>query len=315
MIYNFNTVDKINIIDNFGKEFFDKVSNLMDSLILKWNINDLKLINSFSANLVFKANSTLYGPVVLKFGRDNKEFSSEVNALKHFALPCVCKVYEVDRDNNVLLMESISPGDELLLENQMEKRLNTFCELYSKLHIRNRKQAASNAAINKDIGFESYKDWIYKITNYMDSRKEWYELTTHMERAKRIYVKLSMQYSKEYLLHGDFHYYNILKGEDSYKIIDPKGVIGDPVFDLPRYMLNEFLDEKDKSNRDNVIEKVFSVLSSELDISKYTLSKLLYIEGAMGICWCVQSGAKLIEKDGFLEILNKLESYILIYKK
>lgn len=46
------------------------------------------------------------------------------------------------------------------------------------------------------------------------------------------------------LLHGDFHHDNILLGNDGeYIIIDPKGVIGDPVFDIARFILNEFDDE------------------------------------------------------------------------
>lgn len=46
------------------------------------------------------------------------------------------------------------------------------------------------------------------------------------------------------LLHGDFHHDNILLSNNGdYVIIDPKGVIGDPVFDIPRFILNEFGDE------------------------------------------------------------------------
>ena len=41
-------------------------------------------------------------------------------------------------------------------------------------------------------------------------------------------------------MHGDLHHDNILLRKDgSYAMIDPKGVAGPEILDLPRYIMNE----------------------------------------------------------------------------
>ena len=310
MNYNFIAEDKIKIIERFGNVFFSHVDGLVEGLALRWDIDELQLINSFSAGLVFKGLSMMHGPIVMKFGIENEAFISEVEALQYFGESCSCKLIDVDFDNRVLLEEWIQPGDELVSEHSLEKRLDVFCDLYQQLHRSHNNPEDRSDPTKKGFKYKSYRDWIFKITAYMEKEKNWDEVTAHMQQAKALFVKLSQEYKNESLLHGDFHYYNILKGKNGYKVIDPKGVIGNPIFDIPRYILNEFWDEEDKTKIDKTIEQVFDTLSDRLNLSKSILGQLIYIEGAMAICWCVESGADIEEKADFLVVLNKLESYM-----
>lgn len=315
MQYNFTKDDEINIIETFGKSFFIKVKSLIEPLKLKWGISDLELIQSFSANLVFKGMSHLHGEVIMKFGRNQGSFISEVNALKYFSGHSMCQLIDVDFDNIVLLQELIVPGQELALEHQLEKRVNVFCDLFLELHHKHKKQIKCIPGINLDQDYKSYKDWIFRIVDYMENQDHWQKVTMHMLRAKKLYIELSESHPTEVLLHGDFHYYNILKGKGGYKIIDPKGVLGDPIFDIPRYVLNEFWDENDNMKVDETIDQTFSILNQRLNISKDILSKLLYIEGALAICWCIESGADMNKKSDYLETLEKLAMYIKKYSQ
>ncbi len=312
MNYNFIAEDKIKIIQRFGNVFFNHVDELVEGLALKWGIDELQLINSFSAGLIFKGLSVMHGPIIMKFGIGNEAFISEVEALQYFGESCSCKLLDVDFDNRVLLEEWIQPGDELVSEHSLEKRLDVFCDLYQQLHRGHNNPEDRSDPIKKGFKYKSYRDWIFKITAYMEKEKNWDEVTAHMQQAKALFLELSQEYKTESLLHGDFHYYNILKGKNGYKVIDPKGVIGNPIFDIPRYMLNEFWDEEDKTKIDKTIEQVLDTLSDRLNLSKSILGQLIYIEGAMAICWCVESGADIEEKADFLVVLNKLESYMKI---
>lgn len=310
MIYNFKTEDIEQIVKAFGNDFFSDTSIVLESLIIKWHIENLQLVNSFSSNLVFKGLSQIHGPIIMKFGRNFEEFISEVNALKCLSGPSVCKLYEVDFEHYVILEEAILPGVELTLENQIEKRLNTFCDLYLQLHVINNESANRAQPFNQAFKYKSYKDWIFRITDYMEAQECWGDVTEHMKFAKALFVKLTQDYSAETLLHGDLHYHNILRSENGYRIIDPKGVIGDPIFDIPRYMLNEFWDQADPLKLDESIETVFKIISCKLNIPRSVLSKLLYIEGALAICWHIEDGASLDEKDRFIATLDKLRMYM-----
>ena len=280
--------------------------------MIRWTVKDLVLIESFSSNLAFKGRSQIYGAVVMKFALNEKEFINEVNALKNFDQSQMCKLIDFDLDKKVLLEENILPGTELIKDKSIENRLEVFCDLYCQLHSKIYNEQHILLANNS---FDSYKGWVTRITDYISQQENWKKIAIHMKKAKELYMKLSRDFNKKHLLHGDFHYYNILKSEKGYKLIDPKGVIGDPIFDIPRYMLNEFWDEENKLKIDETLEKVFDIISDQLNISRKILSEILYIEGSMAICWCIEDGASINEKDKYLFILEKFLMYIRKYSK
>jgi len=307
MKYNFEKVNIKKIKEKFGENFYSKVENLINPSIDKWCIDELSLIQSYSANLVFKGYSKKHGSIVLKFGRDYGEFSSEVAMLQSFNNEAVSKIFDVDHENMVFIMEAIEPGEELSTEKNMALRLDVFSALHKELH---QGEASVNALNKQSYDYKTYEEWVTSITKYMKKRNGWEELASLMENAETLFYELSNNYSDKRLLHGDLHYYNILKGQKGYKAIDPKGVIGDPLFDTPRYILNEFCDEEDKSKIDETITEVVDVISRDLGYEKNDLWKALYVESTMAMCWNVESGADISEQDKFLETIHLLKEYL-----
>lgn len=306
MAYTINEESKEKIISEFGNDFYIRVKDNLKYYMTKWHVDDLILIKSFSANLVFKGNSKTFGPIIMKFGRIDDEFKSEVSALYDLNSKVVCKLFDVDYDYMVLLEERVVPGVSLQEEKNLDVRLDEFCNLFMQLHSSVNDSKALGRAKDSNFKYKTYEEWVNNITEYMDKQDEWQEISLHMKRAKDYFVELSNNYKAKSLLHGDFHYYNILEDKSGYKIIDPKGVIGNPIFDIPRYMLNELWDEENDSMVDTTMNKVFTVISKKLDITVEVLSKLLYIEGAMGMCWNIQDGASIDEKEDILEMINWL---------
>jgi streptomycin 6-kinase len=99
-----------------------------------------------------------------------------------------------------------------------------------------------------------------------------------------------MLYPRKLLLHGDLHHYNILQNnQNGYTLIDPKGVVGDPIFDIPRFLLNELEDTLDKKLFDKIIYAI-TVIGEKLGIQTKTIKKAFYIEMAMAECWMVEDG-------------------------
>lgn len=294
------------ITGHYGIKFFNKTSRAIDTLTEKWQITDLKLIDSFSSSLVLRGKSAEYGDIIFKIARNQSEFNNEVSALKYFNDSSICRLYEVDYENEVLLIEEISPGNTLYEENNLNKRIEVFCDLYNTMHSNNDEIKSCDF----EKSYQSYNDWVFRITEYMSTKEDWNELAIHMEYSKEIYIELSKEYPAVELLHGDFHYYNILKSKDGYKVIDPKGVIGNPLFDVPRYILNEYWDTEDKSMKLQTVKEVIHLISEYLEIDEKVLKKLLYIEASMAMSWFVESGMKLEEKNDVIESLNMLQSFM-----
>jgi streptomycin 6-kinase len=54
--------------------------------------------------------------------------------------------------------------------------------------------------------------------------------------ARELYESLDI--SREWLTHGDFHHHNILRHGDRFVAIDPKPYLGDREYDVPSYLWN-----------------------------------------------------------------------------
>lgn len=296
--FPFDPQEMDSITNHFGQDFYGKVLEDLDTYSVKWALDSFQVIPSYSVNLVVRCRSHAYGDVVLKIGRDRSVFT-EFHALSEYDGRRFCKVLEADLERGVILEECVRPGTSLRNAGTLEERLSVFCSLYKGLHIK---------PANPEY-YPSYMNWVSRITEYMSRREDCKELYLHMKKAKEIGLALSSSYSQKMLLHGDFHHDNILLGHDgNYRIIDPKGVIGDPMFDIPRFLLNEF-EEKITPELHIKIKKAFSHLERSLQIPQEAIAQCLYVETAMGMCWCVEAGAgpddfaKLLHNVAFAEAL------------
>lgn len=299
--YSFNQHEMDNIINRFGIAFYEKVLKNIETFADKWALSSFQFIPSYSANIVFKCYSKKLGHVVLKMGNpSSREIVTEFNTLKEYNGRRFCKVFEVDIEGGIILEEFVSPGNPLRDEDSLEKRLAIFCSLYKDLHI-------VSAEENR---YPTYTEWVSRITDYMSARQDYKELYMYMKKAKEIYGSVSSLYSQKLLLHGDFHHDNILLGNNGeYVIIDPKGVIGDPVFDVARFILNEFGDE---INNDlyKKINDILYILEKKLSIPNIILRKCLFVETTMGICWCIEDGSTPEEYPELLKNVTFAESIL-----
>ncbi|MCJ7841283.1 phosphotransferase [Lederbergia sp. NSJ-179] len=299
--YHFTRKEIESIINRFGKDFYEKVLRDLDVYAEKWTLTSFQFIPSYSANLVFTCYSENYGDAVLKIGNPaSAEILTEFHTLCQYNGRRFCKVFTADIDHGVMLEEWVQPGDTLRDESSLDKRLSVFCSLYQDLHV-----TPAKAEI-----YPTYIEWISRITDYMSKRQDCTELYLHMKKAKDIGLSISTLYSQKMLLHGDFHHDNILLSHNGeYKIIDPKGVVGDPVFDIPRFILNEFGDERTTEVYQK-IKNIICFLEKNLMIPSDILKQCLYVETAMGMCWCVEDGASPEEYSNLIRDVAFAESIL-----
>jgi len=272
-------MDKENIIAHFGEAFYAKVLNDLEKYASEWDLSELEQIDYYSVSCIFKCVSNKHGKCVLKIGKSAGVTGNEYRILREYNGSRFCKVYEADVANGILLIERITPGTQLCDGPELDKRLDLFYDLFCGLHI----EPADKAV------YPTYMGWVARITEYMRSRTDYKILCEKMVAAEEICRRLCEKYSSEMLLHGDLHHDNILFGIDSrYRIIDPKGVIGDRVFDIPRFILNEFDDVHD----DNFIKKfthITRTLAEKLNMPEYDIRCLTHVEMCMANCWNVES--------------------------
>jgi len=290
-------MDKDKILQHFGKAFFDKITAHIAKYTSLWHLSDLSQIDYYSTSCLFTCISAKHGQCILKISPYHEQTKTEHQMLIDFDNNCgsgsgsgLCKVYEADVANGVLLIERITPGTQLRDEPNLNTRLELFCSIFRGLH----KPPADKSK------YPTYMHWVSRITAYMQARTDHKALSKKMTKAEEICRNLWAKYTKEMLLHGDLHHDNILQSNKGYRVIDPKGVVGDPVFDIPRFILNE--NDLDKGNN---FANIVSILAKKLDIPQHDIRQLFYIEMCMAICWNVESNSY---EDGDLDEVIFAES-------
>jgi len=285
MRYSFTEKDIENITREFGRDFFGKVVGDLEVYCERWRLEVLRLVDYFSVNCIFLCRSELYDDCVLKICDNSPEwYTREYNALREYNGRRHCRMLDADLENGVFLIERIMPGTQLKYEPSLDKRLSVFLSLFNGLHI---------TPVDPEI-YPSYFDTLAAFTEKARKWKDHERLYLCMERAQRLCREIARTYDRQALLHGDLHYDNILLGSDgAYVIIDPQGLIGDPVFDLSRYLVNEYWDYKASTTpeeRKRHMLGIFDVLAQGLRLPRALLAQLFYIDMTIVSYWGAEDG-------------------------
>ena len=221
----------ISMYGETGQQWLNQLPLLLADYEEQWQLTLGKPFSNLSFNYVTEALLSDGTSVVLKCGVPNKELMQEAAALKHFNGCGAVKLLQSDAEQGVLLLEKITPG--IMLEDDHQSRNATAyaVEVMRKLH----------KPIHDTSPFPTLQDWFKGFDRlYMQFNGTTGPFPTALiERAQNISHDLLTSMTKQVLLHGDLHYANILFSDTKgWLAIDPKGVIGEPEYDIPLPRLN-----------------------------------------------------------------------------
>lgn len=267
-MFEFPIEAKENIIRTQGENgqvFLDNLSIKFAKYIEKWKLRDCKFL-THSTNMIFECKSDLYGDVIIKAGvPEDGRLLTEISAVELYSKnPYTCKLHDYALDDGFLMYEKLTPG--VILKDAVSDpilRTDIFLEIYKDFHL--------------PCDDATYPTYIWLI-DWCDNRVSDPNFTKYKEIKKAIYHEISRDYSRKCLLHGDMHFANILSHGDTFKVIDPHGIIGDPIFDISRFLANELADsirEKRPFNND-----IVSHISKSLDVPASILYGILFVDVA-----------------------------------
>lgn len=248
----------------------------------QWDLEQLNTIYETDRKAVYASKSPQWGDVILKVDEDKRELECEYAVLKVLNGACSCKVFAYDEEQGLLLEERIVPGTVLRKEPDAMKRVGCFLQVFRTIH-----REAGHAS-----GFDTYLDWLERASLFCRVHKVEKWVADGMEQSCQIGRRMFETYKDRVLLHGDLHHDNILLNDKgTYSMIDPKGVIGPAVFDLPRFLLNE-LDYPLESKRKSHIEEIARLIGERLNVSSSNIRELFYMEVMLANVWNIEDGEK-----------------------
>ncbi|TCP52193.1 streptomycin 6-kinase [Tumebacillus sp. BK434] len=175
-------------------------------------------------NLVLSALAEGGEKIVVKLNVPNQELRTESQALQLHDGHGYVRLLGGDADLGVLLLEKVCPGIPLSQVQDDDTAVEIFCGV-----LQAQKRVDASRA-----DFPALDDWGKGLERIPEGKMP----AARVERARRIYRRLLETTQETTLLHGDLHHDNILSAGDGWVAIDPKGVIGDPHFELIPFLLN-----------------------------------------------------------------------------
>lgn len=258
-----------------GQKWLDGLPQVIQRLSEKWHLSDIVEFENLSWNFV-AACTHFSEKRVLKISYDLPSLRKEVSALRTFTLGSAVDVIDFDESHNAVLLEAADPGTELLrVEGKGNQSILEICCDVA-LNIRHKQQ--SNA-----FPFDGINN------QFQNLDKDWPIPGHFLTLAKQFKKELMNFESDQYLIHGDLHRGNILAHQSGWKVIDPKGFLGN--------LYNEvwpFIHEPE-------IELPW--VAKRLNLDETLLTKWCFIHSILSATWGIEDG---IDPTNVLSLTKKI---------
>lgn len=263
-----------NILSVFGKRgeiWLGELPELLKKIAIKLDLSKLEPVQNLSYNYVLSGFQNDQ-PIILKLGLDVNALIREAEALKYFkAYGAVNIIAETE---GMLLLERAIPGRSLksYFPDREEESIQIFCDVMSHLHY---------APILKN-NFPHISDWLKALD------KEWDIPDQFLRKARQLRDQLLATSMKACLLHGDLHHENILQNGNGWQIIDPKGVIGEPAFEVAAFIRNPIPDLLNTDFSENIIQTRITMIAKILNIDPKRIVNWCFVESILGWIWQIE---------------------------
>ena len=220
-----------------GELWLAQLPALLEQCEERWAIT---IGNPFplSYNYVTAARCRNGTDVVVKAGVPNPELTSEMQALQLYDGDGMVRLLDVDRSNGVMLLERVSPGIPLAAVNDDDEATIIAADMMQRLRHPVPPKHQFRTVAGWSAGLKKLRQTFDGGTGPLPKDP--------VERAEVIYATYLASPEGEVVLHGDFHHENVLSGtRSSWLIIDPKGLVGEPAYEVGAYLRNYLLDKPD----------------------------------------------------------------------
>ncbi len=247
-----------------------------------WNLEIEKPFPNLSYNFVATAKRADGTKVVLKIGMaDDVEFRNEAEALLLFDGRSAVRLLEYNPELGAMLLEKVEPGTPLHSLQNDEQSTVVAAEVMKKLW----RPAPSHNA------FPSTTDW----ANGLQRLRQRFNGGTGplpkslVEESERIFSQLHASQAEAVLLHGDLHYDNILSARrESWLAIDPKGVIGEPAYEVGALLRNPLPKLLNVPDPKDILSRRLDLFSQSLEIDRERLRSWGIAQAVLSAWWSIE---------------------------
>ena len=223
------TQTEINLYD--GRAWLDRLPAILDACARQWGLTLGPPFPHLSYHYAAPAVQADGTPVVVKACAPSGEFHTESAALRVYDGRGAARLLAVDGEREVMLLERVEPG-ALLLAMEDDAEATTIAARVMRELWR---------PVPPEHPFPSVADWgegFARLRQRYSGGAGPFPPTL-LDEAERLFAELNASAAAPVVLHGDLHHYNILAaGPRGWLAIDPKGLVGEPAYEIGAFLRN-----------------------------------------------------------------------------
>ncbi|MCA1321538.1 aminoglycoside phosphotransferase family protein [Bacillus tianshenii] len=271
----------VDVFGEAGKVWLTQLDSTIQFCEKEWKLRIEGPVSNLSYNYVLHAKEPNGTPVMLKLGVPSFDFSNEINTLNVYGGKGCARLLKADAERGAMLLEKLVPGTMLSEEKDEKAAVHQFLEVWKAIRRPVPAECKSPTILDWASGLGRYDSMHPNGDGPIDSR--------YIEMAQAYFAELTESTIGMELLHGDLHHENILYDEEKgWLAIDPKGVVGDPYFDLISFMTNHLLK---KENPKRLLSQRVEWISECLSLDRNRLLKAAVAMGILSACWGIEDQA------------------------
>lgn len=270
-----------------GDAWLKRLPTLLSDCARRWSLTILPPFPNLSFNYVAPVVRADGSEAVLKAGVPHKELWTEVAALRLYDGQNSVRLLEADEARGVLLLERLTPGTSLttLADDAHDEWATSIAASVMRGLWR---------PVPPQHGFPTVGDW---AKGFQRLREHFgggvgpfpVRLVAEAETLSTELVRSSS--APVVVLHGDLHHDNILSAERRpWLAIDPKGVIGEPAYEVGALLRNLWADRHPLANPGRRLERRVHQLADELEIDRARVRGWGVAQAMLSAWWCVEDG-------------------------
>jgi streptomycin 6-kinase len=268
-------------VEMFGEEgvaWLRDLPVLVADLARLWGL-ELGAPFELSYNYVCSARRSDGTEAVLKLGLSD-EFPSQMNALRLYDGDGICRLLEADEGRDAMLLERIRPGE--MLVNMVRTDDETATRIGATVMRRLWRPVPAGET------FRPLSAWFRAFERHRAAYGGPGPIPAALlDHAEALARELLDSAPSTVLLHGDFHHYNVLSAErEPWLAIDPKGIVGDPGYEVGSFLRNPLLGGAHRQSQ--MMRRRLDIFAEELGYDRARLRDWGIAHAVLSACWSAE---------------------------
>lgn len=280
----------VSLFGDRGAAWLQRLPALIATCEARWSIAVDAPLPGLTYNYVAGATGADGAALILKLGVPNPELRSEIDALRAYDGRGCVRLLAWDREEGALLLERLRPGTPLsgLCAADDEGATSIAADVMRALWRPAPTEHSFPTVGRWAAGFQRLRGRFGGGTGPLPERR--------VRQAEQIFADLLASSGEPALLHGDLHHDNILDaGDGSWRAIDPKGVVGEPAYEVGALLRNPLPALLALPHPERILARRLDQLAEELSLDRQRLLDWALAQAVLSAWWCLEDQVPCLE--------------------